>query len=114
MWEEVGGVVSAATCGARQAAIDAQVARGDPDDLPHALFNGRALGLGGSGEEGQCQTCLDKHASGVCFKALIRCRALDGLSRENGCIAEQLKSSNFQKKWNVSLAAACQHLETAV
>ena len=33
--------------------------------FPHSLFNGRALGLGGSGGEGQCRMCLDKHASGV-------------------------------------------------
>jgi hypothetical protein len=42
-----GGMV-ASTRGSWQAAIDAQVARGDPGHLPHALFNGRVLCLGGS------------------------------------------------------------------
>ena len=64
--EEGGGCVAAAMRGSRQVDIDAQVARGDPGDLPHALFNGRALGLGGTGGEGPCRLCLDKHASGVC------------------------------------------------
>ena len=64
--EGVGGVVGVATRGARQAAMDSQVARADPGDLPHALFNGRALGLGASRGEGQCRLCMDKHASGVC------------------------------------------------
>jgi hypothetical protein len=49
--EEGGG--GAATRGARQAHTDALMARADPGDLPHALFNGRALGLGGTGGEGQ-------------------------------------------------------------
>jgi hypothetical protein len=57
--------VAEATRGARRAAIDAQVARGDPGHLPHALFNGRALGLGGALGEGQCRLCLNKNASGV-------------------------------------------------
>lgn len=58
--------VAASTRGSRQAAIDAHVAKGDPGDLPHALFNGRALGLGGTVGEGRCRVCLNKHASGVC------------------------------------------------
>ncbi len=72
-----GGVVVESTRGARRAAIDAEVARGDPGDLPHALFNGRALGLGGNPGEGQCCKRLNKHASGhesgvckTCSKAL--------------------------------------------
>ena len=64
--EGEGGVVAEATRGARRAAINAQVARDDPGHLPHALFNGRALGLGGTMGEGQCRLCLNKHASGVC------------------------------------------------
>jgi hypothetical protein len=48
-----GGAVAAATRGARQAHTDALMARADSGDLPHALFNGRALGLGGTGGEGQ-------------------------------------------------------------
>ena len=66
-WADGGGVsVAAATRGARQAAMESLMARGDPGDLPHTLFNWRSLGLGGTGGEGQCRLCLDKHASGVC------------------------------------------------
>ncbi len=54
--------------GARQAAMDSQVARADPGDLPHALFNRQALGCGAGNGEGQCLLCLHKHASGVCKK----------------------------------------------
>jgi hypothetical protein len=61
-----GGCASTATRGALQAATDALVARHDSGDLPHALFNGRALGLGGNGREGQCRVCLNNHALGVC------------------------------------------------
>ena len=68
--EEGGGSVAAGTRGSRQVDIDEQVARGDPGDLPHAQFNGRALGLGGTLGEGQCRLCLDKHASGVCKTCL--------------------------------------------
>ncbi len=57
--------VGVATQGARQAK-DSQVDRGDPGDLPHALFNGRALGLRASQVEVQCRLCMDKHASGIC------------------------------------------------
>jgi hypothetical protein len=64
--EGEGGVVAESTRGARQAAKEAQVARADPGDLSHTLFNGRALGLGGSRGEGQCRLCSHKHASGVC------------------------------------------------
>ena len=59
-------VVAASTRGSRQAAIDAHVATGDPRDLPLALFNGRALGLGGTWGEGQCRLCLIRHAFEVC------------------------------------------------
>ncbi len=55
-----------ATRGARRAAIDAQVARGDPGHLPHTLFNGRELGLGVTVGEGQYRLCLNEHALGVC------------------------------------------------
>ncbi len=60
--------MAASTRCARQAAMEALVARADPSDLPHALFSGRALGLGASCGEGQCRLCLKKHASasGVC------------------------------------------------
>ncbi len=37
---------------------------GKDEKLPNALFNGRALGLGGISGEGQCRLCLNKHASG--------------------------------------------------
>ena len=40
--------MAAATRGARQAAIDALVVGDDLGDLPHALFSGRSLGLGGN------------------------------------------------------------------
>ncbi len=40
----------AMTQGARQAAMEAHAAGVDPDDLPHAMFNGRALGVGGTPE----------------------------------------------------------------
>ncbi len=56
----------AMTHGARQAAMEAHAAGADPDDLPHALFNGRALGVGGTWREGQCRLFFNKHASGVC------------------------------------------------
>jgi hypothetical protein len=39
-------VVAVSTRGSRQAAIDAQVATGVPDDLPRAQIKGRSLGLG--------------------------------------------------------------------
>jgi hypothetical protein len=48
-----GGIVcvTVATHGSRHAAIDAHVARCDPGDLPHNVFNGRALGLGAQSAE---------------------------------------------------------------
>ena len=60
-----GGVVAATRC-ARLAAMQALVARADPGALPHALFNGRALGLGKKRGEGRCRLCSPSHASGVC------------------------------------------------
>jgi hypothetical protein len=59
--EGEGGAVAGATRGARQAAMDIQVARGDPGDLSHALFNGRALGFRASCGEGQCWLCMSMH-----------------------------------------------------
>ena len=56
---QVGGVVSVATRGARQAAIDAQVVRGDPGDLLHALFTGERLALAEAGEKPPRRTVLD-------------------------------------------------------
>ena len=43
-----------ATRGSRRAAIHAHVARCVPAGLPHDVFNGRALGLGGTRGEGRC------------------------------------------------------------
>jgi hypothetical protein len=40
-----GGAIEAAARGARQAAMEPQVIGAHPDDLPHALFNGRARGF---------------------------------------------------------------------
>jgi hypothetical protein len=61
-----GGDIDGAAHGARQAAMEAGVARAHPGPLPHALFSGRALGLGGKDGDGVCRLCHDKHASGVC------------------------------------------------
>jgi hypothetical protein len=44
------------THGALQAAVEAHAAGADPDDLPHALFNGRALRFNASSAEG-CAGC---------------------------------------------------------
>jgi hypothetical protein len=60
--EEGGKAVAAATRAARKAVIDAHTVQADPGDLPLTLFNGRALGVGGTRGEGQCRRCLDKHA----------------------------------------------------
>ena len=61
-----GGGIEGAAHGARQAAMEAQVAGAHPGGLPHALFNGRALGFDATRGEGQCRLCLHKHASGAC------------------------------------------------
>ncbi len=63
--------VAAGTRGSRQAAIRAHMARGDPGDLLHALFNGRALCLGGTWGEGQCRLCPNEHALRVCTTCYI-------------------------------------------
>ncbi len=60
--------VAAATRGARQAAKEVlSMARLDPGDLPHTLFNDRALSVGGKGGEGQCRICQNVDASRVLF-----------------------------------------------
>jgi hypothetical protein len=58
-----GGGIEAAARGARQAAMEAQVAGAHPGDLPHALFNGRARGCSATRGKGQCRTT----AGGACM-----------------------------------------------
>ena len=58
--------IASSTRRAQADAMDAVKRRADQGDIPHALFSGRALGLGGTGGEGACRTCGDKHASGIC------------------------------------------------
>ena len=50
---------------AGQASAAALKAKTDPGDVPHFLFNRRAMGLDGSGGEGQCRVCSHKHTSGI-------------------------------------------------
>ena len=56
----------AATLGSWPVAIDAPVVRRDPCDLPHAVFNGRALGLCETWGEGRCRQCPNEHSLGLC------------------------------------------------
>ena len=46
--------------------MEAHVAGADPDDLPHALFNGRVPGVGGTWGESQRRLCFNKDALGGC------------------------------------------------
>ena len=49
-----------------QAAVKAgQSAEADLSHLPHALFNGRAPGVGVNCDENQCRLLNGSHASGV-------------------------------------------------
>jgi hypothetical protein len=64
--KEGGRGVAEATRGALLASEAALEARVDPGSMPHTLFSGRALQVGGTRGEGQCRLCLRTHASGVC------------------------------------------------
>ena len=51
--------------GALQAAAASDAARADPGDLPHAVFDGRKLGLWWKYRSWQVRLCNDNHASCV-------------------------------------------------
>ena len=65
-----GGAIEVAARGARQAAMEAQVAGAHPGDLPHALFNGRARGFSATRGKGQCRRSLHGHALVYANRAL--------------------------------------------
>ena len=60
--------VAASTRGARAARQAQEASRADPGELPHTLFNGKALKLGGKKGVGVCKICGNNlnHAAGVC------------------------------------------------
>ena len=76
--------MTASTYGSRLVAIDAQVTRCDPGGIARAIFNGRALGLGGTWGEGQSRSFLNTHALGCARRApelsLLTIRSLSGFA----------------------------------